>query len=128
MLAALLLAPAAQAAHPGAPTITVAAGSTLAYQGLVTFTTTNTRHGDLVVLSCYQDVNGDGTIDTTLGGPDTVYSWVDAPTAQFSFSGQGQTSTWTQRGGGAAVCRADLDNYGRTVVVLATTGDFAVSA
>jgi hypothetical protein len=109
---------------------------TPAYQNTVTWATTT---GPLagwetpeVVVSCYQDVNRDGVIDTTLGGPDTVYSWIDSPSAVFSFSGQGQTSTWSLRGGGPALCRADLDAYGSkggqsTVSVLATTGDFAVS-
>jgi hypothetical protein len=85
-----------------------------------------------VVLSCFQDVNGDGVVDTTLGGPDTVYSWINSPGAVFSFSGQGQTSTWSLRGGGAATCRADLDAYGwksgqSTVRLLASTGNFPVS-
>jgi hypothetical protein len=85
-----------------------------------------------VVLSCYQDVDGNGVIDTTLGGPDIVYSWIDSPGATFSFSGQGQTSRWSLRGGGAATCRADLDAYGwksgkSTVQVLATTGNIPVS-
>jgi hypothetical protein len=85
-----------------------------------------------IVLSCYQDVNGDGTIDTSLTGPDIVYSWLDTPSATFSFSGQGQTSTWSLRGGGAATCRADLDAYGfksgqESVRLLASTGNFPVS-
>jgi hypothetical protein len=86
----------------------------------------------MVVLSCYQDVNGDGVVDTSLGGPDIVYSWLDNPGAVFSLSGQGQTSRWTLRGGGPATCRADLDAYGwksnqESVRLLATTGNFAVS-
>jgi hypothetical protein len=107
-------------------------GQTPVYQQTVTFNTTIPtlpgRATAEVVLSCYQDVDGDGTIDPTLGGPDTVYSWIDAPTATFSFSGQGQTSTWSLLGGGPAVCRADLDAYDKAqATVLATTGDFAVS-
>jgi hypothetical protein len=109
---------------------------TPAYHDTVTW---NTTTGSLagwesprVVLSCYQDVNGDGVIDTTMGSPDTVYSWVDSPSATFSFSGQGQTSIWSLRGGGAATCRADLDAYGvkggqESVRVLATTKNFPVT-
>jgi hypothetical protein len=85
-----------------------------------------------VVLSCFQDVNGDGVVDTSLTGPDIVYSWVASPSSVFSFSGQGQTSTWSLRGGGPATCRADLDAYGwkggkSTVRLLASTGSFPVS-
>jgi hypothetical protein len=118
---------------------TMAASSqspTPAYQDTVTWATTI---GSLAgwetpkaVLSCYQDVNGDGTINTSLGGPDIVYSWVDKPSAVFSFSGQGQTSIWSLRGGGPATCRADLDAYGvksgqESVRLLASTGNFPVS-
>jgi hypothetical protein len=107
-----------------------------AFKSTVTWATTS---GSLagwetpeVVLSCYQDVDGNGVVDTSLGSPDMVYSWINAPGALDSFSGQGQTSTWTLRGGGAATCRADLEAYGwksgqSTVRLLATTGDFPVS-
>jgi hypothetical protein len=107
-----------------------------AYQDTVTWTTTTGSlagwESPRVVLSCYQDVNGDGVVDTTMGSRDIVYSWVDSPGAAFSFSGQGQTSIWSLRGGGAATCRADLDAYGvkggqESVRVLATTKDFAVA-
>jgi len=64
----------------------------------------------MVVTSCYQDVNGDGTIDTDLLGPDIVYSWVDKPSASFLLGAA--ASIWTHRGGGPALCRADLDAYG----------------
>jgi hypothetical protein len=64
----------------------------------------------LVVVSCYQDVNGDGVVDTNMLGPDIVYSWVDRPDATFTIGGY--SSIWTQRGGGPAVCRAELDAYG----------------
>src|SRR4051812_35963663 len=29
----------------------------------------------MVAVSCYQDVNDDGTVDTNMLGPDIVYSW-----------------------------------------------------
>jgi hypothetical protein len=63
----------------------------------------------MVVLSCYQDVNGDGTVDTDLLGPDVVFTWLDRPDATFTVGGY--SSIWTQRGGDA-ICRADLDAYG----------------
>src|SRR5205823_1951147 len=82
----------------------------------------------MIVLSCYQDVNGDGTIDTNLLGPDIVFSLLDKPSATFTLGGY--ASIWTLRGGGNAVCRADLDAYGtkggkQLIRVLATTGDWA---
>jgi hypothetical protein len=110
--------------------------STPVYQEPVTWATTVASlpgwQTPEVVLSCYQDVNGDGFVDTSLTGPDIVYSWVDSPSATFSFSGQGQTSIWSLRGGGAATCRADLDAYGykngqETIQLLASTNNFAVS-
>jgi hypothetical protein len=64
----------------------------------------------MVVTSCYQDVNGDGTVDTSLLGPDVVYTWLDTPDAGFLLGAY--SSIWTLRGGGPAECRADLDAYG----------------
>ena len=79
----------------------------------------------MVAVSCYQDVNGDGTVQTDLLGPDVVFTWLDKPSAGFTLGGY--SSIWTVRGGGDAVCRADLDAYGwkrgkQSVRVLATTG------
>jgi hypothetical protein len=81
----------------------------------------------MVALSCYQDVNGDGTVDTNLLGPDIVFSWLDKPDATFTLGGY--SSIWTVRGGGPAVCRADLDAYGwksgrQSTRVLASTGSW----
>jgi hypothetical protein len=78
----------------------------------------------MVVTSCYQDVNGDGSVDTNLLGPDIVYSWVDKPDTQFLLGAY--SSIWTLRGGGPAECRAELDAYGwksnkESVRVLAST-------
>ena len=64
----------------------------------------------MVAVSCYQDVNGDGVIDTNLLGPDVVYTGLDKPDAQFLLGAY--SSIWTQRGAGPAKCRADLDAYG----------------
>jgi hypothetical protein len=85
----------------------------------------------MVAVSCYQDVNGDGKVDTSMVGPDLVYSWLDKPAATFTLGGY--SSIWTQRGGGAATCRADLDAYGwksgkESIRVLASTGDWPARA
>jgi hypothetical protein len=82
----------------------------------------------MVALSCYQDVNGDGTVDTNLRGPDIVFGQLDKPSTTFTLGGY--SSIWTQRGGGNAVCRAELDAYGwkggkESARVLATTGNWA---
>jgi hypothetical protein len=84
----------------------------------------------MVALTCYQDVNGDGVVDTSISGPDIVYSQLDTPGTTFSVGSL--YSIWGERGGGAATCRADLDSYGwkagfEYVQVLATTGNWAVS-
>ena len=84
----------------------------------------------MVALSCYQDVNGDGTVDTRLVGPDVVFTWLDHPNASFTLGGY--SSIWTLRGGGDAVCRADLDAYGwkggkQSVRVLASTGHWTAA-
>ena len=81
----------------------------------------------MVVVSCYQDVDGDGHVDTNMLGPDIVYSWVDRPSAAFTLGAY--SSIWTLRGGGDATCRAELDAYGwkggkESTRVLATTGDW----
>ena len=81
----------------------------------------------MIAVSCYQDVNGDGAIDTNMLGPDIVYSWLDKPNAGFLLGAY--ASIWTMRGGGDAVCRADIDAYGwkggkESTRVLATTGNW----
>lgn len=84
----------------------------------------------MVAVSCYQDVNGDGTVDTSITGPDVVYTELDHPSATFTLGGY--ASIWTERGGGNAICRADLYSYqfkhgGEQTQILATTGDFPVT-
>ena len=84
----------------------------------------------MVALSCYQDVNGDGKVDTNLLGPDVVFTLLDKPSATFTLGGY--SSIWTVRGGGEAVCRAELDAYGwkggkQSVRVLASTGDWTAA-
>ena len=68
----------------------------------------------MVVTSCYQDVNNDGTTDTNMLGPDIVYSWVDRPDATFQIGAY--DSIWKQRVAhgydATATCRAELDAYG----------------
>ena len=60
----------------------------------------------MIDVTCYQDVNGDGRVDTSLLGPDIVYSDLDKPDATYTLGGY--SSIWTNRGGGDATCRADL--------------------
>ena len=84
----------------------------------------------MVALTCYQDVNGDEYVNTSISGPDLVYSDLETPSTTFSVGSD--YSIWGELGGGAATCRADLDAYGwksgvESVQVLATTGDWAVS-
>ena len=82
----------------------------------------------MVALTCYQDVNGDGTVDTNMFGPDIVFGLLDHPDAVFELAG---SSRWADRGGDA-VCRADLDAYGwkggqQSIRVLAQTGNWTVT-
>ena len=81
----------------------------------------------MVGTSCYQDVNGDGTIDTSLTGPDLVYTQLQTPSGTFMLGGY--ASPWISRGGGPAVCRADLYSYGfksgtEYTQLLASTGNW----
>jgi hypothetical protein len=81
----------------------------------------------MVGVSCYQDVNGDGVINTSVTGPDVVYTQLDKPSASFMLGGY--SSPWIDRGG-SAVCRADLYSYGfksgiEYTQVLATTGNWS---
>jgi hypothetical protein len=84
----------------------------------------------MIAVSCYQDVNGDGTVDTNLLGPDVVFTWLDKPAATFTLGGY--SSIWTLRGGGDAVCRAELDAYGwkggkESTRVLASTANWTAT-
>lgn len=112
----------------GAPAPTPALGDNLTFR-----TTVEPLAGweyPMVALSCYQDVNGDQKVDTNLLGPDVVFTWLDTPSATFTLGGY--SSIWTLRGGGTAVCRAELDAYGwkggkQSVRVLASTGNWAAA-
>lgn len=78
----------------------------------------------MVALSCYQDVNGDGVVETNLLGPDVVYVQLEKPSTTFTLGGY--PSKWTS---GTATCRADLDAYGwkggkESIRGLASTGDW----
>jgi hypothetical protein len=84
----------------------------------------------MVAVSCYQDVNGDGTVDTSLTGPDVVFTGLDKPSAGFTLGGY--ASIWTNRGG-SAVCRAELDAYGwksgrESIRVLASTSSWLAAS
>jgi hypothetical protein len=91
----------------------------------VTFDTTSGKLGGshpMVELSCYQDLNGDGTVDTDLFGPDLMVLQLDHPDATFSMSGQ----VWTA---GDATCHARLLAYGwkggqQSIELLASTYDW----
>ncbi len=82
-----------------------------------------------VVVSCYQDVNGDGTVDTNMLGPDLVYSWTRTSRAA-TF-----TARWRTRRSGPSAAAApppaapsSTPTAGRAVRnpirVLASTGDW----
>jgi hypothetical protein len=78
----------------------------------------------MVAMSCYQDVNGDGRVDTNMLGPDLAYLQLEKPSATFTLGGY--PAAWTS---GAATCRAELDAYGwkggkESIRVLAGTGDW----
>jgi hypothetical protein len=96
-----------------------------AHGSTVTFNTTSGSLGGahpMVELSCYQDWNGDGTVDTNLFGPDLVHLQLDHPDATFTMSGEG----WTA---GNATCHARLLAYGwkggqESIQLLAATYDW----
>jgi hypothetical protein len=101
----------------GTPAGAAAAAVTPKYGDTVRFSTTVEKLAGweypLVALQCYQDVNKDGKIETNMFGPDIVFAApLSGPDGAFSLGGGTSTSTWASRGGGAAVCRADLDAYG----------------
>lgn len=133
VVVALAVVSVASAKNTPAPSIAIAPGSTLAFLGHVTFNWTAPKpHGNAqnqIVLACWQDVDNDGDIELVLGLPDIVYSWLDDPSTVFTFSGDGQQSIWSLRGGGPAICEADLDVYTTDgqITELATTGPFNVS-
>ena len=80
----------------------------------------------MVGVSCYQDVNNDGVIDTGITGPDVVYTELDTPSSSFMLGGY--SSLWDANGG-SATCRADLMAYGfkngvEYIQNLASTGNW----
>lgn len=110
-----------------------AAGAQPTLQSSVTFATTvaglSGNEWPMVVVSCFQDVNLDGVVDTTVGGPDQVYGGMDSPSASYLLGGG--SSLWLVRGG-SATCNAELFAYGfkggsETIRSLATTGDWAAT-
>jgi hypothetical protein len=110
-----------------------AAGAQPTLGASVTFATTveslSGNEWPMVALSCFQDVNLDGVVDSTVGGPDQVFGVLDTPSAVFSLGGG--SSLWLDRGG-AATCKAELFAYGfkggaETVRQLATTGNWAAA-
>jgi len=116
--------------------VTTAPGSmTLKYGDSLTFATNavglSGNEYPMVAVACFEDVNGDTVVDTSVTGPDIVYSWLDHPDASFPLGGNGW-SIWGSRGG-TATCHADLYAYsmtgkGETIRSLATTGNFSATA
>jgi hypothetical protein len=112
----LALAPAMAKGKPasGTSSINLESYSDLRLGGYVGFETNAVGLAGweypMVAVSCYQDVNGDGTVDTNLLGPDVVFTWLDHPSSEFLLGAY--SSIWTIRGGGPAACRAELDAYG----------------
>jgi hypothetical protein len=49
----------------------------------------------MVALTCYQDVSGDGVVDTSITVPDIVFAQLDKPSATFTLGGY--SSIWTLR-------------------------------
>jgi hypothetical protein len=86
--------------------------SAVRYGDRLTFSTTVEKlagyEWPMVAVTCYQDVNGDGTVNQNIDGPDLVFAQLNHPDSTFDLDG---SSLWSQRGGNA-VCRADLDAYG----------------
>ena len=144
--AGLVAAAPALAAKPTAPTAPkivistingVPTGNTLQavtprYGDTLRFATTipklSGNEWPMVSLTCYQDVNGDGKVDTNLFGPDIVFGILDKPTNSFQLAG---SSLWSQRGGNA-MCHADLYAYGskggsETIRFLAGTGNWGAA-
>lgn len=108
---AAALASAASAA-PVPPSIVLDQPSP-SFGDTVTFTITGKLGGHAKqVVYCYQDVNGDGLVDTEYSStnPDLVFAPVDAPGTPVVLGGY--VSIWTLRGGGAAECEAYLYAYG----------------
>ncbi len=113
-LTSISLASAAPAPVTG--TIAVGAGSDLNLGGEVTFdwSIDGHLHGNedpMIYVGCYQDVNGDNVIDTSLGvNPDIVYGQLDYPDTVFVLGGG--SSDWLNIYGGPAECVARLMIYG----------------
>lgn len=81
----------------------------------------------MVVVSCYQDLNGNASIDTTLTGPEKVWAQLDMPDTAFAVGGG--SSSWTQ---GSAKCRSDLYAYGwnggqQSIRFLASTAEWTAT-
>jgi hypothetical protein len=96
----------------GVPMGSTVQAITTRYGDTLTFATTieklSGNQWPMISVSCYQDVNGDGRVDTNLLGPDIVFGLLDHPTSSFQLAG---SSLWSQRGGNAT-CHADLYAYG----------------
>jgi hypothetical protein len=114
-------------------TVNGAAGAQPTLGASVTFATVaaglSGSEWPMVSLACFEDVDHNGVVNTTVGGPDQVYGELDPPSSVFSLGGG--SSLWLVVGG-SATCTADLMAYGfkggsETVRTLASTGAWAAA-
>lgn len=137
VLAAVTLAGGAAQAAPRVASGTIAGPfGDARLGGTVTFQTTNDNlkgwQYPLVVVACYQDVDGDGVIGMPPqfeGSPDLVFAQLDYPDANFVLGGG--SSAWLDRGG-PATCIAKLYAYGfkgghEDITLLASTDTWAAN-
>ena len=82
----------------------------------ITYTVTVPKIGGnkqvVIETSAYQDVDGNGDVDTNVLGPDVVFTELDWDASGLSVVLGGHSSIWTLRGG-PAECRAELQLRGR---------------
>ena len=118
----------------GGPAPSAPGPLTLKYHDQLTFATNvvgvSGNEYPQVVVACFEDVNNDGTLDTSVTGPDVVYTDLNWPNATFQLGGTG-LSIWSLRGG-TATCQATLDAYsmtgkGETITPLANTATFSAT-
>jgi hypothetical protein len=115
-IAAFLAIPAIAEAAPTSvsPSITINQAGPYYIGDTLTFTTTVPKlfgwQYPMIDVQCYQDVDGDGTLEFGYPWEDIVYSELYKPSESFTLGGY--SSIWKNRGGGPAECIANLDAYG----------------
>lgn len=123
-------------------------GKPMAEESSITVNSTDLHYGDtvdydytleklpgreypMVALTCYQDVDEDGEVNTDMFGPDIVYvAPLAHPGDPITVGSASGTSPWATRGG-PAICRMDLYAYGhhagkQTIRHLDSTEEFEV--